>query len=111
MKFDVKKIAASLDAGYLDATALVEYLVAKGVAFRQAHGIVGAIVAECEKGDKKLADLSLGELRKHSPVIAKDVYGHLGAGNVVRRYVTEGAAGKGQAKAQIKYWQERLVQR
>jgi len=48
-KFDTKKITAGLDEGFLDATSLAEYLVGKGVSFRQAHGIVGSLVAHCEK--------------------------------------------------------------
>ncbi|MFQ6036027.1 MAG: argininosuccinate lyase [Sedimentisphaerales bacterium] len=110
-KFNTKKIASGLDEGFLDATALSEYLVKKGVAFREAHGIVGTLVAHCEKQNKKLAELSLDELRKHSTFIEKDVYGNLGAENVVSRYVTEGAAGPQQAKRQIVYWNKQLAQR
>jgi argininosuccinate lyase len=103
-KFDTKKISAGLDEGFLDATALAEYLVKKGVAFREAHGIVGSLVAYCEKANKKLAQLSLDELRKYSSSIEKDVYENIGAANVVSRYVTEGAGGPKQAKEQISYW-------
>ena len=56
-KFDTKKISAGLEEGFLDATALAEYLVGKGVAFREAHGIVGTLVAQCEEQNKKLAEL------------------------------------------------------
>jgi len=45
--FNTRHIAAGLDEGFLDATALAEYLVKKGVAFREAHGIVGSLVAMC----------------------------------------------------------------
>jgi len=110
-KFNTKKIAAGLDEGFLDATALAEYLVRKGIAFREAHGIVGTLVADCEKQNKKLAELSLDELRKYSTIIEKDVYGNLGAENVVIKYVTEGAAGPDQAKRQIAYWNKQLAQR
>jgi argininosuccinate lyase len=110
-KFDMKRISAGLEEGFLDATALAEYLVGKGVAFRQAHGIVGSLVASCEKADKKLADLSLGEFKKHSPAIEKDVYESLGPANVVAKYVTDGAAGPKQAKEQIAYWNKQLAQR
>jgi argininosuccinate lyase len=110
-KFNTKRIAAGLDEGFLDATALAEYLVGKGVPFREAHGIVGALVASCEKQGKKLAELELEELRKHSDSIEDDVYEHLGAIGVASKYVTEGSAGPEQAKAQIAYWNERLGQR
>ena len=110
-KFDTKKISAGLEEGFLDATALAEYLVVKGIAFREAHGIVGSLVASCEKANKKLADLSLDELKKHSPAIEKDVYESLGAANVVAKYATDGAAGPKQAKEQIAYWNKQLAKR
>ena len=110
-KFNTKRIAAGLDEGFLDATALAEYLVGKGVPFREAHGIVGALVAECEKQGRKLAELELDEFGKHSTSIEKDVYEHLGAAGVAGKYVTEGSAGPGQAKARIAYWNEQLGQR
>lgn len=109
--FDVNRIAAGLDAGFLDATALAEYLVRKGVPFREAHGIVGRLVAFCEKQGKSLADLDLAQLRKHSPAIKSDVYKFLGAANVVVRYITEGSAGPKQAKEQIAYWKKQLARR
>ncbi|MDD5327762.1 MAG: argininosuccinate lyase [Phycisphaerae bacterium] len=110
-KFDTGKIAAGLDEGFLDATALAEYLVGKGIAFREAHGIVGALVAQCEKQNKKLADVTLDEFKQHCGAIETDVYENLGAGKVAGKYVTEGAAGAKQAKEQIAYWNNRLGER
>jgi len=110
-KFDTKRIAAGLDEGFLDATALAEYLVGKGVAFREAHGIVGTLVAECEKRGKKLGDIGLDELKKYSSKIGKDVYGYIGAENAAGRYITDGAAGLGQTKKAVKYWRRRLAGR
>jgi argininosuccinate lyase len=109
-KFNTKNISAGLEAGFLDATALTEYLVGKGVAFREAHGIVGSLVAYCEKANKKLVELGLAEFKKYSVSIGPDVYENLGAVNVVNKYVTEGAAGPGQAKEQIAYWNKRLAE-
>jgi len=110
-KFDTKKIAAGLEAGFLDATALAEYLVGRGVAFRQAHGIVGLLVAHCEKRRKRLAELDLDELRKFSTDIEDGVYESLGTTNVVSKYVTTGAAGPKQAQKQIELWNKRLAER
>jgi argininosuccinate lyase len=110
-KFNTKKISAGLEEGFLDATALAEYLVGKGVAFRKAHGIVGSLVACCEEQGKKLAELGLDEFKKYSPAIETDVYESIGAAKVVSKYVTEGAAGTKQAKEQIAYWQKQLAER
>ena len=105
------RIAAGLDAGFLDATALAEYLVGRGVPFRKAHGIVGSLVARCEQEGKPLAGLSLQEFKKCSPVIDGDVYERLGAPNVVRRYASAGAGGPEQARRQLDFWRKHLGER
>lgn len=110
-KFNVDTIKAGLDEGFLDATALAEYLVGKGVAFRQAHGIVGKLVADCEKSNKKLSQLSIEQFKRCCPAIEQDVYEYLGASNVVKKYTTFGSAGPGQAQVQIDYWQRLLAER
>jgi argininosuccinate lyase len=109
--FDTKRIAAGLDSGFLDATSLAEYLVRKGIPFRQAHGIVGSLVAYCEKQQLNLADLKIAEFKKFSQEIKPDVYKSLDAANVVAKYVTIGSAGPKQAKEQIAYWQKQLAKR
>ncbi|MHC4634945.1 MAG: argininosuccinate lyase [Planctomycetota bacterium] len=109
-KFNVKKIASGLDEGFLDATSLVEYLVGRGAAFREAHGIVGSLVASCEKAGTKLIELSLDEFREYSSLISENVYEWLGAARVSRKYITEGAGGPRQVKKQIAYWQKRLAE-
>jgi argininosuccinate lyase len=110
-KFNTKKIAAGLDEGFLDATALAEYLVGKGVAFREAHGVVGSLVAYCEKEGRKLGEVSLDALKGYCGVIEADVYDSLGAASVAGRYATEGAAGTSQAKKQVAYWTSELAKR
>lgn len=111
MKFDTAKISETLDEGFLDATALAEYLVTKGVAFREAHGIAGKLVGECEKDNRKLGELALEQLKKRSAVFEKDVYKHLGAANVAGKYATAGSAGVKQAKERIEYWKRELARR
>ncbi len=108
--FKVPQIAASLRRGFLDATALAEYLVRKGIAFRKAHGIVGSLVALCEREGRELADLPLETFKEQAPAVDKDVYEHLGAANVTRRYVSAGAAGPEQTKQRIAYWKKHLAQ-
>ena len=107
--FRTKEILAGLDRGFLDATALAEYLVNKGIPFRKAHGIVGALVTQCEKQGKSLGQLSLAEFQECSSAIDADVYDSLGAVNVVRRYVSAGAAGPEQAQQQLAFWQKHLA--
>ncbi len=90
-----------LERGYLDATSLAEYLVNKGIPFRTAHQIVGALVRRCdESGRHALSQLTLEEINGTiaaagvSGVRAgRDVHEWLGAANVVKRYRSSGNAG------------------
>ena len=107
--FNTKQIAEGLDAGFLDATALAEYLVKKDIPFRQAHGIVGSLVALCEKENKtKLSDLSIEQFKIACDKIEQDVYDTLNPAGVCRSYQTEGAGGPAQAEALIEFWKEKI---
>ena len=107
-KLNEGRIADGLDAGFLDATSLAEYLTAKGVPFRTAHGIVGGLVASAEKAGLTLAELPLETLRKANRRFGKDAYSHLGAANVVKRYAPDGAAGPKQLRKQLAFWKRKL---
>jgi len=107
-KFDESRIAAGLDAGFLDATALAEYITAKGVPFRTAHQVVGRLVARAEKQGKTLAELPLEDLQSACGKVGPDVFKHLGAENVVKRYAPEGSAGPKQLRKQLAFWARRL---
>jgi argininosuccinate lyase len=102
------RIAVGLDAGFLDATALAEYLTAKGVPFRTAHQIVGGIVARAEADGLTLAELPLATLQAACGEIDADVAAHLGAANVVKRYAPDGAAGRKQLRKQLAHWRRKL---
>ena len=108
-EFNIKHIAAGIEKGFLDATALAEYLASRGVPFREAHGVVGTLVGQCEKaGLTRLADLTLEQFRASCDKVDNDVYETLNPKGVCLSYKTEGAAGFVQAREQVRYWQERL---
>jgi argininosuccinate lyase len=107
-RFDESRIAATLTEGFLDATALAEYLVRKNVPFRQAHGIVGRLVAAAEKQGVALGQLPLATLQAACPRISRDVFGHLGAANAVRDYAPPGAGGPTQLRRQLAFWKKSL---
>ena len=67
-------MAAALRQGYATATDLADYLVKKGLPFRDAHEVVARAVRACEERDCDLADLTLDQLRAFSPLVADDVY-------------------------------------
>ncbi len=107
-RFRRDRIDARIDEGHLDATALAEYLTARGVPFRQAHHVVGALVARCESEGKRLSDLPLDALRTACDRFEKDVYEHLGPRNVVKHYRPDGAGGPPQLRKQLRFWKKKL---
>ncbi|NLN72452.1 MAG: argininosuccinate lyase [Thermoplasmatales archaeon] len=74
MKINKKRMKESAKAGFMNATDLADYLVVKGIPFREAHGIVGAAVKYCVKENKDLESLTLDELRGFSASIDDDVF-------------------------------------
>ncbi|HGF7228573.1 argininosuccinate lyase [Vibrio cholerae] len=74
IKVNAARTLEAAKQGYSNATELADYLVAKGIPFREAHHIVGvAVVAAISKG-AALEELSLAELQQFSPLIEQDVY-------------------------------------
>ena len=93
-----KELEAS---GFLTATDLADYLVLKGVPFREAHELTGKTVAFCLEKDKTLTDLSLAQLRKISKRFDKEVFDHIALQNSVDRKNIYGGTAKNQVRAQI----------
>jgi argininosuccinate lyase len=76
---------AAIKAGFLNATEVADYLVSKGVAFRDAHEIVGKIIIYCEQQKKGIEDLSLDELAKFSSKISDDLYDYIDYENILNK--------------------------
>ena len=74
MKFNTDVMRQSASRGFTNATDAADYLVKKGVPFRDAHGIVGRVVLYCIEKDIAIGDMSLEELQEISPVFDEDVY-------------------------------------
>lgn len=77
MKVNQENMRQAVKSGFLNATELADYLVKKGVPFRDAHGIVGSVVLYCEDHDKSIEELSLEELKQFSDVIENDIYDYI----------------------------------
>ena len=107
-RFRTDRMADAATRGHLDATALAEYLVAKGEPFRSAHAVVGRLVADCDARGIELAGAPLEMLRKASRRIGPDVTKTLGAENVVSRYRSLGSSGRRQVAAEIRRWKRLL---
>ncbi|SVA34573.1 uncharacterized protein METZ01_LOCUS87427 [marine metagenome] len=88
-------------SGFLTATDLADYLVLKGVPFREAHELTGKTVAFCLEKEKTLTDLSLAQLRKISKRFDEEVFDHIALQNSVDRKNIYGGTAKNQVRAQI----------
>ena len=74
LTFNRERMEAGAGGGFSTATDVAEYLVMKGVPFREAHGIVGKLVAFCIRSNKALTGLTLKEFRKFYPGFEEDVF-------------------------------------
>jgi argininosuccinate lyase len=73
LRFDTDRLAAAAPAGFALATDVAEWLVRRGVPFREAHEVSGALVAACERRDVDLPDLSDTQLAEVDPRLTPEV--------------------------------------
>jgi argininosuccinate lyase len=85
MKVNHENMEKAVKKGFLNATEVADYLVSKGVAFRDAHSIVGSIVIYCEDHQKTIEELTLEELRQISSVIDDDIYAFIDYPNILNK--------------------------
>lgn len=103
-----EQIASRLEDGFLDATALMEYLIRKGVPMRTGHETVGRLVGQCESSNSRLQDLTLERLQEACELIEDDVYDVLGAENAMNALQSFGSGGSEPVAQRIAAWKERV---
>ena len=94
MKFNTKQMEVSAKNGYTNATDAADYLVNHGVAFRDAHGIVGQLVLYGIEHGKALDDFTMEEFKAISPVFEEDIYEAISMETCVNKRLTKGAPGR-----------------
>lgn len=77
LTFNTKVMEASAAKGFTNATDLADYLVKKGLPFRDAHEVSGKVVLACEKQGKAILDLSIDELKAFSGLFEADVFNEI----------------------------------
>lgn len=85
MKVHPEVLKKAVKKGFLNATEVADYLVRHGVAFRDAHAIVGNIVIACEDRGKTIEEMSLEELQEFSPVIQQDIFESIDYVNILHQ--------------------------
>ena len=108
MQFNKDRMAESAMHGFTNATDAADYLVKKGVPFRDAHGIVGQIVLYCIEKDIAIDDMTLEELQKISPVFKEDVFDAISMETCVNTRCTIGAPSKTSMEQVIAVYDEYL---
>ena len=108
MKFRKDRMAKSAMNGFTNATDAADYLVGKGVPFRDAHGIIGRLVLYCIEKDTSIDALSLEELRSISDKFDEDIYDAISLKTCVEKRLTIGAPGEKMMKQVIERNKEYL---
>jgi argininosuccinate lyase len=106
--FKTERLAAACEEGYMDATALAEYLVRKGIPFRQAHHVVGRLVKRAEQRGCQLSELGADDFKAAHALLSEDARTYLGARNTVQLYVSAGSANPKLVRKEIEGWKTRL---
>ena len=108
MRFRKDRMAKSAMNGFTNATDAADYLVGKGVPFRDAHGIIGRLVLYCIEKDTSIDALSLEELRSISDKFDEDIYDAISLKTCVEKRLTIGAPGEKMMKQVIEKNKEYL---
>ena len=93
MRFNKDNMARSAMMGFTNATDAADYLVMKGIPFRDAHSIIGRIVLYCIDNNKSIEQMSIDELKAISPVFEDDIYDAISLKTCVEKRLTTGAPG------------------
>jgi argininosuccinate lyase len=101
-------IARAADSGFLLATELADYLVTKGVPFREAHEVTGRIVRDCVDGQRDLRDLTLSDLRGYSERFEKDVLDAITLEGSIERKAQIGGTARKRVEARLKILEKGL---
>ncbi len=100
--FNSEKMKSATEDGFLTATDIAEYLVKKGMPFREAHSVTGGLVKYCIDNKKTLLELKLVELKKYSKLIGADIYKYISVNASVSGKKSIGGTSEKMVLARIK---------
>ena len=107
MQVKADAMFSAAQKGFMNATDLADYLVRKGMPFRDAYKLSGKAVAECIAKDCILETLPLDEYRRFSELIEEDVYKYIDLRACVETRISAGGTSKASVFEQIKYIREK----
>lgn len=103
MTANTENMLKAAQSGFINATDLADYLVKKGLPFRSAYKISGAIVADCIKSGEVLETLTLDKYKSYSELFDEDVYEDISLETCVNKRISDGGTSVASVEAQIKY--------
>ena len=109
VEFRPERLERAVASDFSNATDVADYLVARGVPFREAYQLVGAVVKRCLQDGVLLLDLSLEQWKSFHPVFEADLFEALAPRQVVAARVSEGGTGFVRVEEQLKRWESRLA--
>ena len=109
IKFDAERLRAAASNPALLATDAADYLVHRGLPFRQAHDLIGKVLREAERRGRPWTQLSLEDLRKISPLFEKDFLDGLSVESAIATKAVPGGTAAESVRAAIADLQKRLT--
>ena len=108
LEFRIDRLNQAVESDFSNATDVADYLVARGVPFREAYQLVGAVVRRCLEQGCLLRELSLEQWKELHPAFEADLHEALAPRAVVSARRSEGGTGFDRVHEQVMLWQERL---
>ena len=109
VEFRPERLERAVASDFSNATDVADYLVARGVPFREAYQMVGAVVKRCLQDGVLLLDLTLEQWKTFHPAFEADLFEALQPRQVVAARVSEGGTGFVRVDEQLALWEQRLA--
>ena len=108
MKVKSENMYRAAQKGFINATDLADYLTKRGMPFRTAYKVTGAIVSECIARGIVLKDMTLDQYKNHSELFSDDLYEEISLKTCVSKRISEGATGYASVEIQLKNFNDFL---
>jgi len=109
IKINGEQMESALSTGYINATDMADYLVCRGMPFREAHGCVGRAVSYGLSHGKELHEMTLPELRSFSGLIEEDIFPALTNRQMIDRRQSFGGTATENVRAAIDRARQRVA--
>lgn len=101
ISFKADKMKDSAESGFMNATDVADYLVKKGLPFRECHAVVGKLVLSCIQAGCRIEDLSIKELKQYSPLFEEDIYDRISPEACIASKTSEGSTSLASVEKQL----------